>query len=59
MTFVTQFNSIFYSTPFVCKMHEKCNSKILIERNLSQYFGLYKLLTLFWRFFAQILVTLH
>ena len=58
MTFVTQFNSIF-SSIFVCKMHEKCNSKILIERNLSQYFGLHKLLTLFWRFFAQILVTLH
>lgn len=37
----------------------KCNSKVLIERNLSQYFGLCKLLTLFWRFFAQILVTLY
>ena len=36
-----------------------CNSKVLIELNLSQYFGLHKLLTLFWRFFAQILVTLH
>lgn len=37
----------------------KCNSKILIELKLSQYFGLCKLLTLFWRFFAQILATLH